>query len=101
MHALCNSHFIPLLANIQKIADEQKRTADKKGVEMQEKFDVRAADTKYLREATEQLIEVQEDQVLNMHIRTNTRGEDKTQQKHTSSTSVVFCFLFFVFFSSC
>jgi len=40
-----------------KIADEQKRTADKKGVELQERFDVRAADTKYLREATEQLME--------------------------------------------
>jgi ariadne-1 len=40
-----------------KIADEQKRNADKKGVELQERFDVRAADTKYLREATEQLME--------------------------------------------
>jgi len=40
-----------------KIADEQRKNAEKKGVELQEKFDVRAADTKFLREATDQLLE--------------------------------------------
>jgi len=43
--------------NAMKIADEQRRTAEKRGVELQEKFDVRAADTKFLKEATEQLLE--------------------------------------------
>jgi hypothetical protein len=42
---------------VQKIADEQRRAAEKRGMELQEKFDVRAADTKFLREATEQLLE--------------------------------------------
>jgi len=35
----------------------KEKNADKKGVELQEKFDVRAADTKFLREATDQLLE--------------------------------------------
>jgi len=43
--------------NAMKVADDQRRTADKKGVDFQEKFDVRSADTKFLREATDQLLE--------------------------------------------
>jgi len=42
--------------NAMKIADEQRKGADKKGTALMEKFDVRAADTKFLLEATEQLI---------------------------------------------
>lgn len=45
------------ISHSQKIADEQKRAAEKRGMELQEKFDVRAADTKFLREATDQLLE--------------------------------------------
>ena len=41
----------------QKVADEQRRNAERKGVELQEKFDVRSADTKFLKEAAEQLLE--------------------------------------------
>jgi ariadne-1 len=43
--------------NAMKIADEQRKTAEKRATELQEKFEVRAADTKFLREATEQLLE--------------------------------------------
>jgi len=42
--------------NAMKIADEQRKNADKKGTALMEKFDVRAADTKFLMESTEQLI---------------------------------------------
>jgi ariadne-1 len=42
--------------NAMKIADEQRKNADKKGNAIMAKFDVRAADTKFLMEATEQLL---------------------------------------------
>jgi len=42
--------------NALKIADEQRRNADKKQTLFMEKFDVRAVDTKFLMEATNQLI---------------------------------------------
>lgn len=39
-----------------KIADDQRRTADKKATVLMSKFDVRHVDTKFLLEATEQLL---------------------------------------------
>ena len=44
--------------NYQKIADKQRRDAEKKGQEIQQRFDVRATDTKFLLDATEQLLAV-------------------------------------------
>jgi ariadne-1 len=42
--------------NAMKIADEQRKNAEKKGDEILSKFAVRPQDTKFLKEATEQLI---------------------------------------------
>jgi len=42
--------------NAMKIADKQRREADKKGIDLQQHFDVRSQDTKFLNEATEQLL---------------------------------------------
>jgi len=42
--------------NAMKIADEQRKTADKRQKSLMNKFDVRAADTKFIMEATEQLL---------------------------------------------
>jgi len=42
--------------NAMKIADEQRRNCAKKEQEILTKFDVRSADTKFLMEATEQLL---------------------------------------------
>jgi ariadne-1 len=44
--------------NAMKIADEQRKNAEKKANEIMSKFSVRAQDTKFLKEATEQLIRV-------------------------------------------
>jgi len=44
--------------NALKIADEQRRNADKKQTLFMEKFDVRAVDTRFMMEATNQLIAV-------------------------------------------
>jgi len=43
--------------NAMKIADDQRKAAYKKAIDLQEKFDVRLEDTKFLTFATEQLIE--------------------------------------------
>jgi len=43
--------------NAFKIADQQRKNSEKKSLEMVEKLGVRAQDTVFLREATEQLIE--------------------------------------------
>jgi len=43
--------------NARKVADEQMRNAEKKGSELELKFQVRSTDTKFLREAASQLIE--------------------------------------------
>eukprot|EP01102_Stenamoeba_stenopodia_P020117 TRINITY_DN7744_c0_g1_i1.p1 TRINITY_DN7744_c0_g1~~TRINITY_DN7744_c0_g1_i1.p1 ORF type:complete len:506 (-),score=82.98 TRINITY_DN7744_c0_g1_i1:98-1615(-) len=40
----------------RKVADEQRKKADKKGLKLQQKFEVRYQETKFLLEATEQLI---------------------------------------------
>eukprot|EP01089_Gocevia_fonbrunei_P016035 TRINITY_DN4881_c0_g2_i1.p1 TRINITY_DN4881_c0_g2~~TRINITY_DN4881_c0_g2_i1.p1 ORF type:complete len:511 (-),score=87.18 TRINITY_DN4881_c0_g2_i1:29-1561(-) len=42
--------------NAMKIADDQRRNADKRQKNLMNKFDVRAADTKFMMEATEQLL---------------------------------------------
>jgi ariadne-1 len=44
--------------NAMKIADEQRKNAEKKASEILSKFSVRHEDTKFLKEATEQLIRV-------------------------------------------
>ncbi len=44
--------------NAMKVADEQIRNADKKANELLERFSVRPQDTKFLKEATEQLLNV-------------------------------------------
>jgi len=41
----------------RKVADEQRKQADKKGLKIQNKFEVRYQETKFLLEATEQLIQ--------------------------------------------
>jgi ariadne-1 len=38
------------------VADEQRKKADKKGLKLQNKFEVRYQETKFLLEATEQLL---------------------------------------------
>jgi hypothetical protein len=47
-----------LIHYLKKIADEQRKNAAKKEGELLAKFEVRTADTKFLIEATEQLIAV-------------------------------------------
>lgn len=42
--------------NAMKIADEQRRNAEARSMELMEQFSVRAQDTKFLMEATEQLL---------------------------------------------
>lgn len=44
--------------NAMRVADEQIRNADKKANELLERFSVRPQDTKFLKEATEQLLNV-------------------------------------------
>jgi ariadne-1 len=55
-HYMFYFHRFESHKNAMKIADEQRKGADKKGTALMEKFDVRAADTKFLLEGTEQLI---------------------------------------------
>lgn len=43
--------------NARKVADAQRRQAEQKGLELQTKFDVRSADTKFLLDATNQLLQ--------------------------------------------
>lgn len=44
--------------NAMKIADEQRRTAERKGNDILDLFQVRAQDTQFLLEATNQLLDV-------------------------------------------
>jgi ariadne-1 len=50
------THFSLSLCCEQKIADKQRAVAEKKGSKLQRALDVRFADTKFLGDATEQLL---------------------------------------------
>eukprot|EP01087_Luapelamoeba_hula_P020848 TRINITY_DN717_c0_g1_i1.p1 TRINITY_DN717_c0_g1~~TRINITY_DN717_c0_g1_i1.p1 ORF type:complete len:534 (-),score=92.35 TRINITY_DN717_c0_g1_i1:159-1760(-) len=57
-HYMFYYHRFESHKNALKIADEQKRMADKRQTIFMEKFDVRAADTKFLTEAAIQLLAI-------------------------------------------